>query len=69
MKKNMGATDKLIRALVAAVISVLYYMGIISGTIGIIALVAGGIFLLTSVMSICPLYSIFGINTCKLPKK
>ncbi|MFD1292516.1 DUF2892 domain-containing protein [Lutibacter holmesii] len=69
MNKNMGTTDKLIRIVVAIIISVLYFTGIISGTIGVIALVAGGIFLLTSVISICPLYSIFGLNTCKIPKK
>ena len=32
MKKNMGAADKSIRILVAAIIGVLYYMGTISGT-------------------------------------
>ena len=69
MNKNMGTTDKIIRIVVAVIISALYFTGTISGTIGMIALVAGGIFLLTSVVSVCPLYSIFGLNTCKLPKK
>ncbi|MDV7188156.1 DUF2892 domain-containing protein [Lutibacter sp. TH_r2] len=69
MKKNMGSADKIIRVIIAIVIAVLYFTGTISGTVGIIALIIGGVFLFTSVISNCPLYSIFGINTCKVPKK
>lgn len=61
----MGATDKLIRALIAAVISVLYYMGIISGTIGIVLMILAIVFLLTSFLNFCPLYLPFGLSTCK----
>lgn len=65
MKKNMGSTDKTIRILIAVVIGILYYMGTISGTLGIVLLVLAGIFVLTSFMSFCPLYLPFGISTCK----
>lgn len=65
MKKNMGNADRIIRVLVAVVIAVLYFTNQISGTLGIILLVLAGIFLLTSVVSFCPLYAPFGINTCK----
>jgi CBS-domain-containing membrane protein len=64
MKRNMGTTDRIIRVLVAVVIGVLYYTQIISGTIGIALLVVASIFLLTSVVSFCPLYAPFGISTC-----
>lgn len=69
MKKNMGTADKLIRIIVALVIAVLFYMEIISGTLGIVLLVASGIFLLTSFISFCPLYTIIGINTCPAKKE
>jgi hypothetical protein len=49
---------------VAIIALALYFTGIITGTIGIIALVMAGIFLLTSSVSFCPLYSILGLNTC-----
>lgn len=65
MKKNMGSTDKLIRVLIAVVIAVLYYLEMISGNLAIVLLAFSLIFLLTSLVSFCPIYTIFGINTCK----
>lgn len=65
MKKNMGMADRSIRILIALVIAVLFYMEIITGTLGIILLVAAGVFVLTSMISFCPLYTLLGINTCK----
>ena len=63
MKKNMGNIDKIIRILVAIVIAVLFFTNVISGTLGIILLVLAGVFVLTSLMSFCPLYTLVGINT------
>jgi len=61
----MGSIDKVFRVLVALVIGVLFYMNIISGTLGIVLLVAAAIFVLTSLVGFCPLYAPFGISTCK----
>lgn len=69
MKKNMGSTDKIIRILIAIVIAVLFFTGTISGTLGMILLVFGGVFLATSFISFCPLYLPFGISTCKMKEK
>ena len=63
MKKNMGNADRIIRIVVALVIAALYLTGIIEGTIGVIALVLAAVFLLTSIVSFCPLYLPFKINT------
>ena len=68
MPKNMGATDKLIRILVAIVLVSLFFTNLISGTIGIILLILAGIFILTSLISFCPLYTLIGINTCPKDK-
>ena len=65
MKKNMGVADRIIRIIVAAVIAILYVTEVISGTWGIVLLILAGIFLLTSLISFCPLYLPFGIKTCK----
>ncbi len=65
MKKNMGSADRLIRVLIAAVIAVLYFTNVISGTLGIVLLVLAGVFVLTSLVSFCPLYAPFGLSTCK----
>lgn len=68
MKTNMGNADRLLRILVAAAIAVLFFTNTITGTLGYILLVVGGIFLLTSLAGYCPLYSVLGINTCRVKK-
>lgn len=65
MKKNMGATDRLLRVIVALIIAALYTKGTIAGTTGIVLMVLAIVFVLTSLVSFCPLYLPFGINTCK----
>ena len=65
MKKNMGTVDKTIRICVAAVVALLYFTGVIRGTLAIILMVFAVIFVVTSFISFCPLYSILGINTRK----
>ncbi len=61
----MGTADKVVRILVAILITGLYFENQISGTTAIILLVLAGIFILTSFMSFCPLYLPFGLSTRK----
>lgn len=68
MKKNMGNTDRIIRLIIAAVFAVLYFTNTVTGTLGIVLLVLGGVFVLTSLISFCPLYTIIGLNTCPAKK-
>lgn len=65
----MGTTDKIIRLIVAIVFAVLYFTNIITGTVGLILVILGAVFVLTSLISFCPLYLPFGINTCKTKEK
>jgi len=80
MKKNMGYADRIFRVLLAAVIAFLYWNEIITGTLATIFLVVGAtlatiflvvgaIFLVTSLIGLCPCYSIFGMSTCKVKEK
>lgn len=69
MKKNMGSADKIIRIILAVVLAILSYTGVVSGTLGIVAMVLAAVFVLTSVISFCPLYAIFGMSTCPVEKK
>lgn len=64
MKTNMGTIDKIIRVIIALVFSILYFTGTVSGILGYILLALGAIFILTSIMSFCPLYLPFGLSTC-----
>lgn len=61
----MGTADRIIRVTLALLVGVLYFMDIISGTTAIVLLVLAGVFLLTSLISFCPLYAPFGLKTCK----
>ncbi|SHG36491.1 Protein of unknown function [Fodinibius roseus] len=65
MKQNMGTLDRLIRTLLAILVGVLYYMNIISGTVAIVLGILAIVFLLTSLVSTCPLYMPFGLSTKK----
>jgi hypothetical protein len=69
MKKNMGTTDKIIRLVVAIVFAVLYFTNTVTGTFGLILVILGAVFVLTSLISFCPLYLPFGINTCSTKEK
>ncbi len=68
MKKNMGKADKTVRIILAALIAILYFTNVISGTLGLILLALAAVFVLTSLISFCPLYAPFGINTCPVKK-
>ena len=65
MKKNMGGADRTIRILLALGVGALYYFNVITGTLAYVLLALAAIFVLTSFISFCPLYTLFGINTCK----
>ena len=61
----MGSIDKAVRIVVALLIGIAYKANYISGTAAIVLLGLAGIFILTSLISFCPLYLPFGISTCK----
>jgi len=65
MKKNMGITDKIVRILLAILFVVLYFTNVVTGTWGYVLLALAAIFLLTSLISFCPLYLPFGLKTSK----
>jgi hypothetical protein len=65
MKKNLGSIDKVIRILIAAVVVVLYFTKVVSGTLGIVLLIVAGIIALTAIIDFCPIWAVLGINTKK----
>jgi len=69
MKHNIGAVDRTTRILIGAITGIVSLLtltnvvslpAVVSPVFGVIALVMLG----TSVMGSCPLYTLFGINTC-----
>lgn len=65
MKKNMSTLDRVLRVLVAIVLVALTMNGTITGTLAYAAWAVAAVFALTSVVSFCPLYRVFGISTCR----
>ena len=61
----MGIADRLIRVLIAIVIAACYFTHIIDGITATLLLILAGVFILTSLVSFCPLYFPFGIRTNK----
>lgn len=64
----MGAADRMIRLLLAAIFAGLYFTNTVAGTFGVVLIVLAVVFVLTSLVSFCPLYPLLGINTCKAKK-
>lgn len=62
----MGGTDRIIRFILAAVFVALGYFKVVEGTVAMVLNVLAAVFVLTSVVKFCPLYTIFGLNSCKI---
>jgi Protein of unknown function (DUF2892) len=65
MKANMSNLDRMIRVIIAIVIFVLFATGNIAGTLGYVLVGFGVVFVLTSLVSFCPLYTLVGLSTKK----
>ena len=61
----MGTLDRIIRAVVAVVIGILYFTGVISGVLAIILGIIAIILLITSIIGFCPLYLLFRFSSKK----
>ncbi len=69
MKKNVGTIDRVARVILALAIAILYFAGTISGTTAIVLGVLSVIFLATSFVGSCPLYSVCNISSNKQANK
>lgn len=65
MNRNMGTVDRTVRILIAIAIGVLLLTGQISGTVAIILGILAIVFVVTSLISTCPLYLPFGLSTVR----
>ena len=65
MKSNMGSLDRAVRIILAALIAILYFTGVLNGTWAIVLMLFAVVFVLTSFVGVCPLYLPFGLSTGK----
>jgi len=64
MKANVGGIDRIVRLLAGLALIAVGALGLVASPWNIVAMGAGAVFTLTSVISFCPLYTILGINSC-----
>lgn len=65
MKPNLSTLDRVIRVVLAALFAYLYFAGIVTGSFGVVLLVVGAVFVLTSIVGFCPLYALFKFSTLR----
>jgi hypothetical protein len=63
VKTNMAMVDRVIRAIIALAIVALYFTGVLKGTAALILGIVAVVFLLTGLISFCPIYRLLGIST------
>ncbi len=68
MEKNVGTVDRVIRIALAVIALVLYLTRAVTGTMALLVMAIAIILVLTSIISYCPLYRPFNINTKKKGK-
>jgi len=61
---NIGSLDRALRILAGMALFVLGYLGYL-GSLGWLAVLVGGILLVTAVFSFCPIYAILKTNTIR----
>ena len=69
LAKNMGSIDRALRFIIAIILVTLYFTETVTGFWGIVLLFFAIATTFTGVSGFCPLYPIFGWNTCKMKDK
>lgn len=64
MNVNVGILDRVVRAVIGAVFVLLYLNHIVIGVWGTVLLIVGIVLLLTAMIRFCPIYQLFGLNSC-----
>lgn len=65
MKTNESGLDRVLRVLGGLALLVLYFTHVVSGALGIVAIVVAAILLVTGAAGFCPLYTLLKIQTNK----
>lgn len=65
MEVNLSTTDRIIRFLLFIVAITLFLLEIVTGWLAYSLVIVGTVFLLTSLMSFCPIYRLLGIRSYK----
>jgi hypothetical protein len=69
MVRNEGNLDRILRALVGALLLLAWIVGWTTGTLALVLGVVGVVLVATAAVGFCPLYRVFGLSTCPVPQK
>jgi len=69
MKKNVGSVDKIVRYIIAIVAFYIAYKGMVASPWDYVLYAVGAIMVLTALLSWCPIFLIFGLNSCKVKEQ
>ena len=64
MNKNIGIVDRVLRIVIGLASYGLFVANILTGSLALIFVSVGTVFLLTAFVNICPLYRLIGVKTC-----
>jgi Inner membrane protein YgaP-like, transmembrane domain len=64
MKANVGTIDRTVRVIAGAALIAAGFLAGLAAPWNYVAMGVGAVFVLTAVISFCPLYPLLGINTC-----
>lgn len=65
MERNMGTTDRFLRASLGIVVGILIATGQLHGVAALVLGLFAVVFVATSLVGFCPLYKPLKISTCK----
>ena len=65
MKINESGLDRIIRVVAGAALLTMYFTHVITGSLGIVAILIGAVLLITGAVGFCPLYGLLKIHTNK----
>ena len=66
MKTNLNNFDRIMRVLFSIFIVVLYYFSVISGPLAVFSIAIAAYFMITSSLSICPIYLSLDVSSQEL---
>ncbi len=64
MSHNVGGIERGVRVVIGVALFAIAFFHVLTGTLGIVAYVVGGVALLTGLIGYCPAWTACGINTC-----
>lgn len=69
MTVNEGTLDRTLRAIAGIVLVAAWLLGWLTGTLAVVLGIVGAVLLITAAVGFCPIYRLFGMNTCAVPRR